>query len=105
MLDPNKPALPTYSFTVNGATINVFHVPVAGEGHPKHVHDYDHVTVVHAGKLLVTTPNVQFEMTKDSKPIVFPANEWHELEAIEDGTVFCNVFGEGTEGQRNVTDM
>jgi hypothetical protein len=23
------------------------------------------------------------------------ANEWHELEALEDGTVFVNVFAEG----------
>jgi len=22
-------------------------------------------------------------------------NEWHELEALEDGTVFVNVFAEG----------
>lgn len=23
------------------------------------------------------------------------ANEWHEIEALEDGTVFVNVFAEG----------
>lgn len=97
--------MPTYSFTVNGATINTFHIPKAGEGHPKHEHDFDHVTLVHAGRLLVTTPNVTFEMTKDTKPILFPANEWHELEAIEDGTVFTNVFGEGQEYQNKPSDM
>jgi quercetin dioxygenase-like cupin family protein len=105
MLDPNKPAMPTYTFNVNGATINTFHVEKAGEGHPKHVHDYDHVTMVHSGKLLVTTHDTQFTMTKENKPILFPANQWHELEAIEDCTVFTNVFGENQEGQRNVSDM
>ena len=105
MLDQSKPALPTYSFNVEGATINTFNIAKAGEGHPKHEHDYDHVTLVHAGKLKVTTPNVVFEMTKDTKPILFPANEWHELEAMEDGTVFTNVFGLNKDAQRLPTDM
>jgi hypothetical protein len=34
-------------------------------------------------------------MTKESQPITLKANEWHEIEALEDGTVFCNVFAEG----------
>ncbi len=105
MLDQNKPALPTYSFNVNGATINTFHIPKAGEGHPKHQHEYNHVTMVHSGRLLVTTPKVTFEMTKDTRPILFPADEWHELEAIEDGTVFTNVFGENQASQFNPNDM
>jgi quercetin dioxygenase-like cupin family protein len=106
MLDENKIALPKYSFSVNDSTINTFHVDKAGEGHPKHEHDYDHVTLVHSGRLLVTTQNNGiFEMTKDSKPLLFPANQWHELEAMEDGTVFTNVFGLGQEGQRAPTDM
>ena len=33
--------------------------------------------------------------TKDSQPINLVANEWHEIEAAEDGTVFCNVFAQG----------
>lgn len=105
MLDQLKQATPRFAFTVNGCTINTFHVNKAGEGHPKHEHRYDHVTQVHTGRLLVTTPNVQFEMTKDTKPIVFPANEWHELEALEDGTVFCNVFAVGTDDHFQPSDM
>ena len=27
--------------------------------------------------------------------VTFVANEWHEIEALEDGTVFVNVFAEG----------
>jgi hypothetical protein len=33
-------------------------------------------------------------MTKDSQPLNLPAGEWHELEALEDGTVFVNVFAQ-----------
>jgi quercetin dioxygenase-like cupin family protein len=106
MLDQSKQAFPTYSFTVNSTTINTFHIDLAGEGHPKHVHEYDHVTLVHSGRLLVTTENNgTFEMTKDYRPVRFPANQWHELEAMEDGTVFTNVFGAGQEGQRPPADM
>lgn len=106
MLDPNKPALPTYSFTVDGSTINTFHIDKCGDGHPKHQHTWDHVTLVHAGKLRVRTQNNgEFDMTKNTQPILFPANQWHELEAMEDGTVFTNVFAAGKEAQLEPTDM
>ena len=103
MLDQSKQAMPTYSFDVDECTINTFHIQKAGEGHPKH--DYDHVTQVHSGKLLVTTPKTSFVMDKNTKPILFPAKEWHELEAIENETVFCNIFAENKIHQRAVTDM
>lgn len=105
MLDQSKVAYPRFFFTVDGCTINTFHIDKAGTGHPKHEHDYDHVTQVHAGRLLITTPNTSFEMDKNSKPVRFPAKEWHELEALEDGTVFCNVFAEGKEVHRDLHDM
>jgi hypothetical protein len=34
-------------------------------------------------------------MTKDTIPFNLVANEWHEIEALEDGTVFANMFAEG----------
>ena len=34
-------------------------------------------------------------MTKDTQPVNLVANDWHEIEALEDGTVFVNVFAEG----------
>lgn len=105
MLDITKQAMPRFIFTVDGCTINTFHIEKSGEGHPKHEHDYDHVTQVHSGRLLVTTPRGEFVMTKNSKPIVFPAKEWHELEALDDNTVFCNIFAERKDMQKNITDM
>ena len=34
-------------------------------------------------------------MTKDTQPVSLVANEWHEIEAIEDGTVFFNAWAGG----------
>lgn len=34
-------------------------------------------------------------MTKETQSVNLVANEWHEIEALEDGTVFMNVFAEG----------
>ena len=33
-------------------------------------------------------------MNKDTQPVDLPANEWHEIEALEDGTVFVNIVAE-----------
>lgn len=85
---------PRYSFTIEDTTNNVYHVNT-GEGLPRHEHLYSHATVCHAGKLAVRKENFYMEMTKDTQPIMLKANEWHELEALEDGTVFENIFAEG----------
>jgi hypothetical protein len=37
-------------------------------------------------------------MDKLTQPVNLKANEWHEIEALEDGTVFCNVFAENKQG-------
>lgn len=37
-------------------------------------------------------------ITKYSQPLNLIANEWHEIEALEDGTVFVNVFSEPKQG-------
>jgi len=31
----------------------------------------------------------------NTQPVNLTANEWHEIEALEDVTVFVNVFAEG----------
>lgn len=36
-----------------------------------------------------------YVMNKDTQPVNLLANAWHEIEALEDGTVFVNVFAEG----------
>ena len=84
---------PKHSFTYDGAQINVYHANV-GEGLPRHEHLYAHATICHAGRCLVTLEGRNYTINKDSQPLNLPANEWHEIEALEDGTVFVNVFAE-----------
>lgn len=85
---------PKHMFTYDGASINVFHVN-KGEGLPSHSHAYSHATMCNAGSCLVSLEGRSYTMTKDSQPLNLPAGEWHEIEALEDGTVFVNIFSEG----------
>jgi quercetin dioxygenase-like cupin family protein len=84
---------PVHSFTYDGAQINVFHAN-KGQGLSKHSHTYAHATMCNAGSCLVTLEGRSYTINKDSKPLNLPAGEWHEIEAVEDGTVFVNVFAE-----------
>jgi quercetin dioxygenase-like cupin family protein len=90
----NTPINPRFSVTQDGATLNIFHA-VKGEGLPKHEHVYSHLTICAAGSVVIRKENLEHTMTKDSQPVNLKANEWHEIEALEDGTVFINVFAEG----------
>ena len=85
---------PQYIVTQDGIVLNVFH-PNKGEGIPKHSHAYSHLTMCHAGSCGVRKEGRELVMTKDTQPVNLPAGEWHEIEALEDGTVFVNVFAEG----------
>ena len=86
--------MPKHQVTYDGATLNVFHAN-KGDGLPRHQHAYANLTMCHAGSCLVTKENKSLTMTKDTQPVNLTANEWHEIEALEDGTVFVNVFAEG----------
>jgi hypothetical protein len=85
---------PKFTFSINGATINTFHANL-GEGLPKHEHAYAHATQCHNGSIIVRKENNTYTLNKDSQPILLKENEWHEIEALENNTVFCNVFAEG----------
>lgn len=85
---------PAHQVSYDGAVLAVYHAN-KGEGLPKHEHKYAHLTICHAGSLMVRKEEKELIMTKDTKPVNLIANEWHELEALEDGTVFVNVFSEG----------
>ena len=87
---------PKHSFTYEGAKINVFHAN-KGEGLLKHNHAYSHATMCNSGLCLISLEGRSYTMTKDSQPLNLPAGEWHEIEALENGTVFVNVFAEGKQ--------
>jgi len=86
--------MPSHQVTYDGASINVYHAN-KGQGLPRHEHAYAHLTMCHAGSCLVTKEGKSLTMTKDTQPVDLIADGWHEIEALEDGTVFVNVFSEG----------
>lgn len=82
---------PTHDFTYDGAVLNVFHAN-KGEGIPKHDHIYSHLTFCSSGKCIVRVQDKEIIMDKTTMPINLSAGKWHEIEALEDETVFINVF-------------
>ena len=84
----------THSFLYDGVRLNKYHAN-KGEGLPKHEHIYAHATMCCNGSCIVRKQNKEVILTKDSMPINLVAHEWHEIEALEDNTVFVNVFAEG----------
>ncbi len=85
---------PRHSFTYDGAQINVYHAN-KGEGLPRHSHAFSHATMCNAGSCWVRKEGKEVLITKETQPINLLADQWHEIEAAEDGTVFVNVFAEG----------
>ena len=84
---------PRFMVTQDGTTLNVYHAD-KGEGLPKHSHTFSHLTMCHAGSVKVSNELKSLVMTKDTQPVNLVANEWHEIEALDDNTVFVNVFAE-----------
>ncbi len=85
---------PKHIFTYDGATLNVYHAD-KGQGLPKHEHLYSHATVCHSGSCIVRVQGKELVMDKNTQPVNLLGGKWHEIEALEDETVFVNVFAEG----------
>ena len=84
---------PVFSVSQDNTNLSVYH-PNKGEGIPRHAHSYSHLTMCHAGSIIIRKEGRELIMTKDTRPVSLIANEWHEIEALEDGTIFVNVFAE-----------
>ena len=85
---------PYHSVKYDGTVVNVYHAN-KGQGLPKHAHTYAHLTMCHAGSCAIRKEGKELVMTKITMPVNLIAGEWHEIEALEDNTVFVNVFSEG----------
>lgn len=85
---------PKHEMTYGGAVVRVYHAN-KGEGLPIHSHSYSHATICMAGSCKLTQDEKSVIVNKDSTPVNLLAGKWHEIEALEDGTVFVNVFAEG----------
>lgn len=85
---------PAHTMTYGGATLNIYHGD-SGQGLPWHSHTYSHAVVCHAGACVIRKGEKEVMMYKNTTPINLPAGQPHEIEAVEDGTVFVTVFAEG----------
>ena len=85
---------PAHSFVYNDTRHNIYHANI-GEGLPQHVHTFNHATYCSSGSCKISLEGRSYIITKDSQPLDLPANEWHEIETLEDGTVFTNIFKDG----------
>ena len=63
-----------------------------GDGIQRHLHQTDHSMLCASGSCIVRFDDHELVMDKNSEMILFPANVWHEIEALEDNTIFINVM-------------
>jgi quercetin dioxygenase-like cupin family protein len=84
---------PIHDVSMDGVYFQIFHAN-KGEGVAKHQHSYSHAVICNAGKIMVSKEGIKLEMDKTTQPILLKSDGWHEIEAIEDGTVFINVFAQ-----------
>ena len=85
--------LPFFTVSYDAGVINIYHAE-KGQGVPRHEHAYSHLTMCHAGSVILRKENRELIITKNSQPVNLIGSEWHEIEALEDGTVFVNIFAE-----------
>ena len=95
-MKPENNAVAKHLFTFAGAVHSVYHC-LANQGLSKHDHAYAHITVCHAGSIRVIKEGKEVVLKPTSTPVFLTAGEWHEIEALEDGTVFENIFAEGKQ--------
>jgi hypothetical protein len=86
--------MPKHTFNYDGVEVNIYHAN-KGEGLPKHEHVYAHASMCHSGSCIIRKENKEVIINKYSKPVNLKQNEWHEIEALENNTVFVNIFAEG----------
>jgi quercetin dioxygenase-like cupin family protein len=85
---------PRQQFSFNGISFSVYHAN-KGEGISKHEHPFNHLTICHNGSIVIRKENKEVIANKESGAFNLTANQWHEIEALQDGTVFVNVSAEG----------
>ena len=85
---------PKHDITYGGSVVRVYHAN-KGEGIPIHAHAYSHATICMSGSCKLTQEDKTVITDKNSTPVNLLAGKYHEIEALEDGTVFVNIFSEG----------
>jgi quercetin dioxygenase-like cupin family protein len=91
-----NPATLKHDVKYDGVILKIYHAN-KGEGIPFHAHSYSHATICHNGSCKLTQEGKSVVVNKDSTPVNLLAGKWHEIEALEDDTVFVNVFAESKQ--------
>ena len=86
-----KPIPAKHVFKYADVQVATYHAAI-GDGLPLHEHTYSHATVCHAGSCVVRVKGKEIRMEPGTMPLDLPANIPHEIEALEDNTVFTNLF-------------
>lgn len=84
------PVHPRRVFTYKGVRTSEYLLNT-GEGLPKHDHPHNHSTMCVTGSYVVRKQNVERVLTPQDTVVDLVANEWHELEALEDNTIVINM--------------
>jgi quercetin dioxygenase-like cupin family protein len=77
-------------FSLNGVHMETYYAN-KNEGLKRHEHTFPHLTVCIQGSCVIRKEGKELVITKDSTAILLKENEWHEIEALEDNTIFMNV--------------
>jgi quercetin dioxygenase-like cupin family protein len=80
-----------HNFSYCGLAFKIYEAN-KGAGLEKHEHLYNHATICYQGSCSVRTSTKKIIINLDSGAFDLPANEWHEIIALEDNTVFANMF-------------
>jgi quercetin dioxygenase-like cupin family protein len=80
---------PITRYVYNGVNSAIY-IASAGQGLLRHEHPFSHTTVCIQGKMVVRKEGKELELTPVDSPLLLTANEWHEIEALEDNTIFMN---------------
>lgn len=80
-----------FMFNYGNCQQRIYHA-AAGEGLPRHNHPSAHAFYCAAGSCVVRMDHKERVLTAGDHPIKLPPVEFHEIEALENGTVFINTF-------------
>lgn len=80
-----------FAFQYKHTAVNIYHAN-KGEGLQKHEHTYSHTVYCSRGSLLIRKEGVEKLINPESMPISLKEKEWHELEALEDNTIFITTM-------------
>ena len=81
---------PIHQYHYLGLSFSVYHAN-KNQGLSKHEHNFNHGTVCYSGSCIIRKERKELIITKNNGLIDLAANEWHEIESLEDNTVFVNI--------------